>query len=208
MTGIRTQQRFHSKIYQFEEMSLKDFIIPTAKEMALAQKLDEELETVRLWIEKKKKPSADPLAGLSSRRKCFAEIFDELRVSTVNVLVGGSNSETLNVATIVPKILMERVIRCYYKRPGSSHHAVQAKAAKIVRTFYWPAMNWDIKIYIVGCTECDKFLKLCSVPQAELHPMTVSGWGDCLAINIIGGQGFLLVTSRCNKYIFSLSLTV
>lgn len=78
--------------------------------MVLAKERDDDLETVRKLNRIKKKPSATQLVKLSPRLKVFAKIFNELFISTDDVLVSNSERDTQHVATIVPKYIVKRII--------------------------------------------------------------------------------------------------
>lgn len=114
-----------------EGISENDFVIPTEEEMASAQKLDPEIGSVRQWIEKQEQLSADQMAALSTRLKCFAELLGELLISTEDVMVRGSNGDIQQTATIVPNSLANRIIRFYQEGPGCSHHSSKATTANI-----------------------------------------------------------------------------
>lgn len=51
----------------------------------------------------------------------ISEIFDEILISTDDVLIRGSNGDTHDLSTIVPKDFVERIIRCYHESPVISH---------------------------------------------------------------------------------------
>lgn len=115
-----------------------------------------------------------------------------------------SVEEPQRVLTIVPASLVEREMLFYYAGPKSSHQASKATAAKIARVFFWPAIKQNIKIFILIGTVCAKYLRLGRVLRAGHKLIKVSSRGDCIAMDIVGGQGSLPMSIHVNKYILTI----
>ena len=98
----------------------EDFSIPTREELATEQAADTELNQLRKWIESKQCPSADKLAGLSSRMKSLAQLFDQISIRK-GVLVIRRHDDPERELIIVPSTQVEHIIRFYHEGPGGAH---------------------------------------------------------------------------------------
>ena len=51
---------------------------------------------------------------------------------------------------------------------------------------------------------CLKFICLARTPKGELRPMFVAKRGNCIEIEIVGGNNSLFLTPKKHNYIFSI----
>ena len=113
----------------------EDFSIPTREKFATGQEADTELNQLQKWIESKQFPSADELAGLSSRMKSPAQLFDQISIRE-GVLVIRRHDDSEQELTIVPSTQVEHIIRFYHEGPGGAHQAPKTTSAKIIGCFW------------------------------------------------------------------------
>ena len=186
-----------------EGLTSEDFTIPTREEFSTEQKSDIELNQLREWIEKKQCPSADELAGLSSRMKAFAQLYDQLSIRE-DVIVIKRHDDPERELTVVPSSKVDMIIRFYHEGPGGAHQAPKATSAKIIRCFWWPDLKRDVRLYVACCPVCERFLKMGRTPKAGLRSMAVGGRGDCLAMDIVGGKDSFPLTPRGNLYVLTM----
>ena len=186
-----------------EGLTSEDFTIPTREEFATEQKADIELKQLREWINNKQCPSADELAGLSSRMKAFAQLYNQISIRE-DVIVIKRHDDPERELTVVPSSKVDMIIRFYHEGPGGAHQAPKATSAKIIRCFWWPDLKRDVRLYVACCPVCERFLKMGRTPKAGLRSMAVGGRGDCLAMDIVGGKDSFPLTPRGNVYILTM----
>ena len=109
----------------------KNFSIPTREEFATEQEADTELNQLQNWIESKHCPSADELAGLSSKMKSLAQLFDQISIGK-GVLIIRRHDKPERKLEIVPSTQVEHIIWFYHEGPGGAHQAPKKTSAKII----------------------------------------------------------------------------
>ena len=181
-------------------LTADDFATPTRKEFEQEQTTDTELRLLREWIEQKRCLSADDLATLSGRMKSFAQLLDQISLRESVLIVKRSDDPERELILVISS-LSERIIRFFHEGPGGAHQAPKATSAKIIRSFWWPDLKRDVRLYVAFCPVCENFIRLSRTPRAGLRPMKVGGRGDCLAMDIVGGKDSFPITPRRNKYI-------
>ena len=183
-------------------LSAEDLMVPTWSEFAEAVRADEELQEVKKWLEAGEVPTADLLAAQSARVKEFAQLFDQLKLRDGLLFLRRSDDPERELI-VVPARLVDRVIRYNHEGFGAAHQAAKATTVRTLRVFYWPGLKRDIRIYVTLCDICYKYRKAGRLLRAGLRPMDVGGRGDCLAMDVMGGQGSLPLTARSNRYILN-----
>ena len=148
-----------------EGLTSEDFTIPTREEFSTEQKSDIELNQLREWIEKKQCPSADELAGLSSRMKAFAQLYDQLSLRE-DVIVIKRHDDPERELTVVPSSKVDMIIRFYHEGPGGAHQAPKATSVKIIRCFCRPDLKRDVRLYIACCPVCERFSENGPYPES------------------------------------------
>lgn len=93
-----------------DKASEEDFIISIAQE-------DQNIGIVRHSVQQQQKLSADQLAALSSRLKCFGKIIGELYISAEDVLVCERLKKMQQIVTIVSNTFVDRVIKYFHEGP-------------------------------------------------------------------------------------------
>ena len=186
-----------------EGLEPEDFSIPTREELAQDQEADMDLKRLRDYVQTQHCTTTDELAPFSGRLKTLAQLLDQISVRD-GVLVFHRNDDPQRELTIVPEACVERVIRFYHEGPGAAHQATKATSAKIIRSFWWPNLKLDVRLYIACCTTCEKFIQLNRTPKAGLKSIDVGGRGDCVAMDIVGGMDSLPTTPRGNRYILTI----
>ena len=151
----------------------EEFSIPTREELATEQEADTELNQLRNWIESKQCPLADELAGLSSRMKSLAQLFDQMSIRAVFVIRRHDDPE--RELTIVSSTQVEHIIQFYHEGPGAAHQAPKATSAKIIGCFWWPDLKRDVPLYVACCPVCERFIWLNRTPKAGLRSIEVCG---------------------------------
>ena len=159
---------------------------------------DTELDIVKQWILNKQAPTAEELAGKSENIRIYAEEFENLEIRQELLGIKDPNANSFRI--LVPRELIESVITSVHN--NMIHEGATKVLLRASRSFFWPSMVKDIKLFISTCSICDRFKTQVRMPKNTLSPVKVGFRGEILAIDVIGGKGTLPVTPRGNKYIF------
>ena len=186
-----------------EGLSEEDFVVPTWSEFAKAVAADPELQIVKKWLETNQVPTPDELAAQSAHVKEYAQLREQLILRDGLILLRREDDPQRELV-IVPAELVERIIRYNHEGLGAAHQAAKATSARTLRVFYWAGLKRDIQMYVAACPVCTKFFRVRQLPKAGLRPMDIGGRGECLAMDIVGGQGSLPLTARANRYILTM----
>ena len=186
-----------------EGLTEADFIVPTWSEFANAVEEDPELHIVKQWLETNRVPTPDELAAHSAHIKEYAQLREQLTLRDGLLFLRRADDPQRELV-VVPAGLVERIIRYNHEGLGAAHQAAKATSARTLRVFYWAGLKRDIEMYVAACPVCTKFFRVRQLPKARLRPMDIGGRGECLAMDIVGGQGSLPLTARANRYILTM----
>ena len=165
------------------------------------QQDDRELYEIYSWKIFNQKPTENSLTGKSEILRFYAECFDDIEIRE-NIL-GLTDPETKSSFRIlVPRTLTEEIIQSIHD--NIAHEGSKKVAYRVARTFFWPNMMRDIKLYISTCAICDRFKLQGKTYKNPLTPIRVGYRGETLAIDVIGGKETLPMTPRGNKYILTM----
>ena len=186
-----------------EGLTEADFIVPTWSEFADAVTADPELHVVKQWLETNQVPTPDELAAQSAHVKEYAQLRTQLALRDGLIFLRREDDPQRELV-VVPAGLVERIIRINHEGLGAAHQAAKATSARTLKVFYWAGLKRDIQMYVAACPVCTKFLRVRQLPKAGLRPMDIGGRGECLAMDIVGGQNSLPLTARANRYILTM----
>ena len=186
-----------------EGLTEEDFVVPTWSEFAAAVSADNELQEVKKWLETGEVPVPDALAAQSARLKEYAQLREQLTLRDGLIVLKRADDPERELI-VVPASLVERIIRYNHEGLGAAHQAAKATAARTLRVFFWVGLKRDVSMYVAVCPVCSKYFRMQKLPRAGLRPMDVGGRGECLAMDIVGGQGSFPQTARANTYILTM----
>ena len=168
-----------------DKLTKDDFTTFTRrKEFEQEQISDTELCLLRKWIEQKRYFLKDHLAPHSGSMKSFVQIFNQILLLE-SVLIVKRLDDLERKLILVPISQSKRLIRFFHDRAGGANQAPIAISAKIIRSFWLPALKRDVRLYVSCCPLCEKFIRLSRTLCAGRRPMEVGGRNDCLAMNIV-----------------------
>ncbi|KAF0153184.1 MAG: hypothetical protein FD188_3384, partial [Ignavibacteria bacterium] len=173
--------------------------ILSVDQIIIEQQNDQDLSVIRNWLENQIKPNLELLEGQSEYFRAIIQYFDNLQIRE-NVL-GIFDPETLvSFRILVPHSLVEQVIESIHD--NLSHEGAKKVILRTSRSYFWPSLTKDIKLFVSTCPVCDRFKIQSKTPKSPLHPVRVGSRGEILAIDVVGGKETLPTTPRGNKYIF------
>ena len=126
-----------------------------------------ELQRLQDWIESKKPPSTDELAGLSGRITSLAHFFDQTHIRGVLIIRRHDNSE--RELTNVPNTRVEHFIRFSHKRLKDSDHNPKATSPRIISCFLCPDLKHDVRLYVACGPTCEKFIRLNRTSKSDFR---------------------------------------
>jgi len=177
---------------------------PELKELSTAQAEDEDLKTVRNWVEQGSRPEQKDIAGASYFMKSLwgqfdrLQIRDELLVRRWDVL----GTDLVYWQALVPLSQRRTVLRYSHDIKASGHLGIKKTLHKVRQRYYWPCLQRDVKIYVNGCEACAKRK---GPGKTKRAPMQVSRSGypmERIAVDILGE---LPLTEDGYKYILVVS---
>jgi len=140
----------------------------TYEEIAMLQKKDEDLRTVKQWFEEQYTPDKRNALQLSPAVRNYWVNFNNIQ--QVNGILYQTRSTPLRkfCQLLVPRALIPEVIKIHH-RGSAKHYGVNKTSKKIRERFHWHLMDDDIRNFIRCCDVCN--------PQrgAKRQPSTYSG---------------------------------
>ena len=161
--------------------------ILTLNEFKIAQNSDSTLTAVVDWVQNHSPPTPEQLSGFLDTLKIYAEKFDSLEIR--EEILGIVDSEDPNsFALAVPQSLVDELLSQFHEGMGTAHEGAKKVLSRLNRSYFWPGMSRDVKLYVNSCPVCDKFRGHRKNPRNPLHPIRVGARGEILAIDLVGGK--------------------
>ena len=173
------------------------------------QEKDEELKTVKQWMDNGTAPTRDELKSKSMKLQRLGKLFESI------VIEPRSNALAIKTAEfehpeidkyriIVPDHLEQDVIRRFHKSPQEGHFATQVTANKVLNHFWITTPIATVTRYITQCLECQ--LKKKSIihkikPQRSI--MFTNKTNYPMALLYIDHYGKLPKSDRGNEYVLT-----
>jgi len=111
---------------------------------------------------------------------------------------------------VVPTVLRAKLLSVAHDIPAAGHLGVAKTKDRLLRHFYWPSINKDVKEFCRSCDVCQRLGKGAASPPAPLHSLPLVSEPFCqIAIDIVGpmpvckdsGNRFILtVLDLCTHY--------
>ena len=170
----------------------------TLEEISEEQLKDPELTQVRTWVETRRAPTEAEILGQSAALREYAQRFPTLEIR--NGVLGCTDSDShVSFRICVPYTLVDRVLEKVHD--NMAHEGAKKVVLRLVRSFYWPTLARDTKLFVSTCPVCDRFKIQARSPRSPLHPVRVGARGEILALDFVGGRDALPTTPRGNKLI-------
>ena len=173
------------------------------------QEKDEELKTVKQWIDNGNPPTRDELKTKSIKLQRLGKLFESIVIephsSALAIKTAAfEHPEIDKFRIIVPEHLEQDVIRRFHKSPQEGHFATHITANKVLNHFWITTPIASVTRYITQCLECQ--LKKKSVihkikPQRSV--MFTNKTNYPMALLYIDHYGKLPKSDRGNEYILT-----
>lgn len=102
-----------------------------------------------------------------------------------NTLFVCPDSESDNLALVVPVRVRRRLLELYHDTPTGAHRGVEKTLEKLKRRYWWPGMTKDIESYIKSCRKCDRTKRSWPEP-GDLQPLEITRMFEHLHLDLIG----------------------
>ncbi len=111
------------------------------------------------------------------------------------------SQETIN-QIVIPYVLRGKILLLSHSVPASGHLGRAKTQKRILRYFFWPGLNKDVKEYCRSCDVCQRTMRACKPVKVPMQkpPIVEKPFGR-VSIDIVGA---LPETTRGNKYILCL----
>ena len=173
------------------------------------QEKDEELKTVKQWIDNGNPPTRDELKTKSIKLQRLGKLFESIVIEPHSGALAIKTAafehpEIDKFRIIVPEHLEQDVIRRFHKSPQEGHFATHITANKVLNHFWITTPVASVTRYITQCLECQ--LKKKSVihkikPQRSV--MFTNKTNYPMALLYIDHYGKLPKSDRGNEYILT-----
>ena len=173
-------------------------------ELRTAQTDDQDVMTVKKWVEQGSRPQHKDIAGAGYFLKSLWGQFDRLEIRD-NLLVRRWDVLGTNMVywqAITPLSQRRNVLRYSHDIKASGHLGIKKTLHRIRQRYYWPGLQRDVKIYVNGCETCARRKGPNRTKKAPMQ-VTRSGYPmERIAVDILGE---LPLTENNNRYILVVS---
>lgn len=176
----------------------------TVEEMAEEQRADPDLR----WIIQRKLatetgPSPEELRGLSPVIKTLAAQWPQLEVRdgllTRNWLAAEDNG-VLRKQLIPSPCRRATIINLCHEGITGGHLGIRRTSAQVQRRAYWPGWREDVKLQLLRCIPCARYLRGKPPHQGYLQNMVVGAPSECIALDLTGPH---VPSRRGHRYILT-----
>jgi hypothetical protein len=101
---------------------------------------------------------------------------------------------------VIPKELVETVLKCYHELPFTAHQGIARTIAAIKRKYWWESLNKDVRDYINACEACAKRKTGNRIVAPPGDSLEANEFLDVISLDVVGP---LPVTEKGNKYLLT-----
>jgi len=163
--------------------------------VAELQDQDVVLRHVKRWLESSYSPTVDDL------KECPPQVWrrwsmrQQLQLTDDHhVLTRTDNSVT---QIVIPEVLQRRLFEAAYSGTLAAHLGHDRTLAQLKRSYYWPGMSSDIRLWVHACEVCARARGPPSRYQGPLHKLIAAALMDLVAIDILSGLPVASDGSTC-----------
>ena len=164
------------------------------------QTQDEELDTVRKWLDLKEKPKFREIKSQSTFLRSLWSQLSSLEIQNGLICRKVAGNETFQI--IVPLSERRHILKECHDKRIAGHLGISKTIARIRSRFYWPGLNKDVRRYINGCDVCARRKPSFTSQKAPMQVVQNGFPMDRLATDIMGE---LPLTESGNRYILVVS---
>lgn len=119
-----------------------------------------------------------------------------------------------NLVLVIPKILINVILKSYHDSPVGGHTGVSRTIHKIKNKYYWPSLNKDTTNFVKSCPDCQINKRMGGKPVGFLQPIPINSSKplskltfDYLGPLVISNKNKYILVAVCNttKYVFTLA---
>lgn len=163
--------------------------------VAELQDQDVVLRQVKSWLESSYSPTVDDLRECPPQVRKLWSMRQQLQLTDDHqVLTRTDNSVT---QIVIPEVLQRRLFEAAHSGPLAAHLGHDRTLAQLKRSYYWPGMSSDIRLWIHACEVCARARGPPSRYQGPLHKVIAAAPMDLVAIDILCGLPVASDGSTC-----------
>src|SRR6218665_2165023 len=161
------------------------------------------------WIIKKKMESEDAPAVTEVKQrsavvKLLVAQWPQLVISDGLLIRKWLDAEDSHVhwnQILLPPPRRVELIRLVHEGMTGGHLGLRRTSAQVQRRAYWPGWREDVRLQLLRCTPCARYLRGKPKHQGLLQNMVVGEIGEVLALDLTGPH---VVSSKGNRYILTM----
>ena len=162
--------------------------LPDRKMIREAQDIDAILKVVKQWVQLGEKPKSIQANRTPGELLSYWKQFNLLKVED-GILwrkwVYIKNPEENRYLIAVPEKLQEQTMWLFHSNLMSSHPGVALSVERCQRTYYWPGMRSEFKLYIASCVTCGTVKQPRAYLKAPLQHLLFFNFNDAIEIDHI-----------------------
>ena len=164
------------------------------------QENDDDLQTLRSWLEGKGRPDSKRIEGKSYYLKSLYSQYDRLCIMDGIVYRRWDDIESKipRYQALVPLKERRTVLQYCHDERTAGHLGLKKTLEKIRQKYYWPKLQNDVRQYVLGCEFCTKRKGENRINRAPMKLVHASYPMERIAVDILGE---LPTTDKGNKYI-------
>ena len=120
--------------------------------------------------------------------KAFADAWPQLVIK--DALFKHCNERAISTRIVVPATLREKVFRALHE---PAHIGYKGTLRRIAQQLWWPRVRGDVSAFAKACEVCDRDCNSNPISRAPLGHLPADQPLGTLSIDIVGGQGLLLL---------------
>lgn len=161
------------------------------------------------WIIKKKMESEDAPAVTEVKQrsavvKLLVAQWPQLVISDgllIRKWLDAEDSQVRWNQILLPPPRRVELIRLVHEGMTGGHLGLRRTSAQVQRRAYWPGWREDVRLQLLRCTPCARYLRGKPKHQGLLQNMVVGEIGEVLALDLTGPH---VVSSKGNRYILTM----
>ena len=192
--GHEIEKRKHTKTEEIQEEGTFDLPIPAKRDQEdywhKAQSNDDDLQVVTEWLRTSFVPPRRMANNFTEIRRKLWNQLDRLYINQEALVCFkyyNTNVKKYTALIVVPKGHTIKVMYQYHSTPLAGHMGYTSTLNNIRKSYYWPKMSTEVKLYCQNCAICEiNNLKYLKKPRAPLKSFPAHRINQMVSLDIVG----------------------
>jgi hypothetical protein len=173
------------------------------KSIADVQDKDENINTIKMWLQNNEKPKWSEVSPRSVELKYYWNRYDSLKIENgvLYHLWEEIDGKSIKYLVVLPRVLVNEVLLELHNRPIGGHLGERKTNLKVKQRFFWFGLSQDVKSWCKTCDLCASQKGPPRKAKAAMKQYLVGAPLERVGIDITGP---LPKSSNRNKYIFTI----